>query len=97
MIGDNNRDQMEFPVFVNDQQIMANEGQTVAEVMLSAGIKTCRTTRNQNPRGIFCGMGICHECNMIVDGVPNIRTCMTPARPGMRVTQQADSRIETCL
>ena len=44
---------------------------------------TCRVTRQGDPRGIFCGMGVCHDCVMLVDGVP-LRTCMTPVRDGMR-------------
>jgi hypothetical protein len=38
-------------------------------------------------------MGICYECRMIVNGIPNVRTCMTPATPGCRITTQNDSRI----
>ncbi|MGD9974321.1 MAG: (2Fe-2S)-binding protein [Desulfatirhabdiaceae bacterium] len=86
---------MEFPVYVDNQPVMAKEGQSIADVMLSAGIRNCRTTRNQNPRGVFCGMGICHECCMIVDDIPNIRTCMTTVRPGMRIASQKDSQIGT--
>jgi len=70
-------------------------GQTIAEAMLLAkGLRTCRNTRLQSPRGVFCGMGICYECRMIVDGIPNVRTCMAPAMPGSRIQIQDDGAIE---
>ena len=69
-------------------------GQTIADALLAHGIKTCRQTRGQNPRGVFCGMGICFECRMIVNGIPNVRTCMTPAAPGTIVVSQNDGEVQ---
>ena len=69
----------------------ARPGQTIAEVLLAAGIRTFRYSRSGFPRGPFCTMGVCFECRMIVDGQPNVRTCMTPAVPGCRVERQADA------
>ena len=63
-------------------------------VLLAAGIRTFRHSPGGEPRGVFCGMGVCFECRMIVDGRPNVRTCMTPAHPGCRVERQADSGPE---
>ena len=40
------------------------------------------------PRGVYCAMGRCTDCMMIVDGEPNVRTCITPVRDGMRVQVQ---------
>ena len=40
------------------------------------------------PRGIFCGIGRCTDCVMTVDGQPNVRTCVTPVRAGMKVETQ---------
>jgi hypothetical protein len=39
-------------------------------------------------------MGICYECRMVVDGIPNVRTCMTPALPGSQIKVQDDGAIE---
>lgn len=44
--------------------------------------------KKDQPRGIFCGIGRCNDCKMVVDGVPNTRTCVTPVREGMVVETQ---------
>jgi sarcosine oxidase subunit alpha len=82
-----------FEIKVNGKIITACRGQTIAEALLASGLRILRTTKNYAPRGIYCGMGICFECRMIVDGVPNVRACMTLATPGCKVTTQDDSRI----
>ena len=67
-------------------EIGAFEGETVAGALLAAGIRTLRHSEiGGAPRGLFCGMGVCFECRMMIDGQPNIRACMTPVRPAMRV------------
>ena len=40
------------------------------------------------PRGFFCGIGRCSSCNVIVDGVPDVRACVTLVRDGMDVRTQ---------
>ena len=83
-----------FEIEVNGNKVAAARGQTIAEVLLGSGVRVLRMTRNQATRGVYCGMGVCYECRMIVDGVPNVRTCMTPATPGCKVITQKDARIE---
>jgi predicted molibdopterin-dependent oxidoreductase YjgC len=83
----------ELDIIVDGRVLKARKGQRIADALLSAGIQTFRTTRNGKPRGVFCGMGICHECCMVVDGIPNVRTCITEVQPGMRVNHQNDSSI----
>lgn len=41
------------------------------------------------PRGPWCGMGVCFECELTVDGREGVRACLTPVRPGMTVTTRA--------
>ena len=67
----------------------AFEGETVAAVLLARGEVATRTTVKGEPRGIFCGMGVCFDCLVVVDGVPNTRACMTWVRDGMRVSRQS--------
>ncbi|MCP5053679.1 MAG: (2Fe-2S)-binding protein, partial [bacterium] len=43
----------------------------------------------QEPRGALCGMGICFECIVTVNGIPNTRSCMTEVEPGMTVETNA--------
>lgn len=83
----------QFEIEVDGRPIVAYEGETVAAALLASGIRTFRhTTGHDAPRGIFCGMGICFDCTMTVNGVPNVRTCVTPAEPGMKVETQRESR-----
>ena len=82
-----------FEIEVDGRAISARKGQTIAEALLANGLRGLRMTRKQSPRGVYCGMGICYECRMIVNGIPNVRTCMTPATPGCRIATQDDARI----
>ena len=45
-------------------------------------------SKEHKPRGIFCAIGRCTDCVMVVDGVPNVRTCITPLVAGMDVRTQ---------
>jgi len=70
-------------------EIFGFEGQTLAAALLAAGRRAWRfTSRRGEPRGIFCGMGICLDCLVEVDGRPNVRACLTPVAEGMRVATQ---------
>ena len=62
---------------------------------MAAGIKSFRTTAKRNEtRGIFCAIGRCTDCMMVVDGIPNTRTCVTMVKDGMKVeTQKGLARI----
>lgn len=64
--------------------LAALPGQTVGAALTEAGITAWRTTRNAGrPRGLFCGIGVCFDCLITADGVPNQRACLIPARDGM--------------
>ncbi len=65
------------------------EGEPVAMALKAAGVMVHRyTAKKHQPRGIFCAIGRCTDCVMVVDGVPNVRTCMTPLVEGMKVETQ---------
>ena len=67
----------------------AFEGETVAAALLAAGQRTLRSTaRRGEPRGMYCGIGVCFDCVMTVDGRPNVRACQAPVRAGMRIESQ---------
>ena len=85
-------EELEFEV--DGKTILAKRGQTIAEALLSSDFRTCRKTRKNAPRGVYCGMGICYECRMIVNGTPNVRTCMTSATPGCKVITQEDANVK---
>lgn len=71
------------------QQLDAFEGETVAAAVLASGCQVLRrTSRRSEPRGVLCGMGVCFECLMQIDGRPNVQACLTPVAEGMRVEIQ---------
>jgi predicted molibdopterin-dependent oxidoreductase YjgC len=78
-----------FEFLADGEPVRAYPGETVAAALLAAGRRRARTTtRRAEPRGVYCGMGVCFECLIVVDGRPNLRACTTPAAPGMRVETQ---------
>jgi len=82
-------------IFLLDgNELVAQEGQTIMEAMLSNGIEHTRHTRNDKARSAFCGMGICYECRMVVNGIPNVRACTTPVTTGCMVERQHDGKLE---
>ena len=65
------------------------EGEPIAAALKAEGVMVHRYTQKEHkPRGIFCAIGRCTDCVMVVDGVPNIRTCITPLKRGMDVRTQ---------
>ncbi len=65
------------------------EGEPIAMALKAAGVMIHRYTTNRNePRGLFCAIGRCTDCVMVVDGRPNVRTCVTPLKEGMKVETQ---------
>ena len=78
-----------FQMEVDGTPTVAHHGETVASVMLAGGKRVLRSTRNSgSPRGLFCGIGVCYDCLVVVDGRANVRACMTRATPGMKVRTQ---------
>ena len=74
-------------LLVDGQPIPAYEGETVAAALLAAGRRAlCGETPGGEPRGIFCGIGVCFDCLVTVDGAQTVRACVTPVRDGMQVT-----------
>lgn len=71
------------------EEIGAEPGQSVGAALLAAGYRSWRTTRHDGaPRGIFCGIGICFDCLVVVNGLPNQRACLTEVRDGDEVEPQ---------
>ena len=76
-------------IIVDGNRIPAVEGEPIAATLLAAGIKKFRETpKFHKPRGIFCAIGRCTDCVMVVDGIPNVRTCVTPVKDGMIINTQ---------
>ncbi len=78
-----------FVIHVNGNPIPAYPGETIATALLAAGVKAFRhTALSGEPRGPFCGMGLCFDCLVTVNGQPNVRACLTYAQPGDQVERQ---------
>lgn len=73
---------------LDEHAVTAYEGETVAAMLLAEGHLAMRTTPGGSPRGVYCGMGVCFDCLVVVDGVPNTRACVTWVRDGMVVARQ---------
>lgn len=71
------------------EEIPAEPGQSVGAALIAAGHRSWRTTRHGGaPRGVFCGIGICFDCLLVVNGRPNQRACLIEARDGDEVAPQ---------
>ncbi|GAA1018390.1 proline dehydrogenase [Acrocarpospora pleiomorpha] len=76
-----------FEIVFSGRPIPVLPGQTIGAALHAAGIRSWRTTRiNGRPRGLFCGIGVCFDCLLTVNGEPNVRACLTTAHPGDEVT-----------
>jgi hypothetical protein len=66
--------------------VAAVVGDSVGSALTRAGVRSWRTTRHEGrPRGLFCGIGICYDCLLTVDGAANQRACLVPAVDGMEL------------
>ena len=74
---------------LNGRTVRCPDGLTVVGALYHLGDPvTRRTSRAGGPRSLFCGMGVCFECVMTIDGRANVRACWTYVRPGMTVATQ---------
>jgi len=81
--------QQAFKIQVNDREVTAYPGETIATVLLAEGHKIFRhSALSGEPRGPFCGMGLCFDCLVTVNGKPNVRACITYVQPGDKVERQ---------
>lgn len=79
------------PVFTWDEvvRVRVHPGQSVTSALLCAGVlATSRSLKYRRPRGPYCLRGDCGTCLVRIDGRPNLRACMVPARAGLRVLPQ---------
>ena len=70
---------------VNHITVAVPEGCTVAAAVLGADVPSFRRSVTGEARGPLCGMGICFECRVTINGVAHIRSCQTFCENGMDV------------
>lgn len=80
-------------VRIGGQRCLVPEGISVAAALLYTGLRACRTTPvTGQPRAPFCMMGVCFECLVEIDGLPNQQACMQSVRAGMEIQAMDGAR-----
>ncbi|WP_223840453.1 (2Fe-2S)-binding protein [Saccharopolyspora pogona] len=84
----------EFAVEVDGAPVAVRAGQTVAAVLMSIGRTSWRSTRQHaRPRGLFCGIGACFDCLLVVNDVPDVRACQRVVAPGDVIRTQHGAEL----
>ena len=72
-------------LMVNGKPVSVPPDSMVSTAVVLAGEWAFTASVTGEPRGPLCGMGICNECRVRIDGEAHQRSCMIPSRPGMEV------------
>lgn len=76
-------------IIVDGEELFARKGEMIASALMASGKQYFRKTiKVHEPRGIYCGIGRCTDCVMTVNGIPNVRTCITAVEEGMVIETQ---------
>ncbi|MFP4178134.1 MAG: (2Fe-2S)-binding protein [Acholeplasmataceae bacterium] len=85
-----------IPFSFNGKTIHGLEGDTIASALHANGIlELSFSIKRGRSRGFYCAIGNCSSCHMTVDGVPNVKTCITPLVAGMDIRRQNDKGVIT--
>jgi D-hydroxyproline dehydrogenase subunit gamma len=76
----------EVALIVDGEPVVAPAGRSIAAALLAADRPVLRQSPGGSPRGVYCGIGVCFECRVHVEGRGAVLGCVTPVEPGMRVT-----------
>jgi sarcosine oxidase subunit alpha len=77
------------PITVDGRPLDVPAGASLAAALLDAGVHAFRRSTTGEPRAPLCGMGICYECRVTLDGVAHRRACLVPVAAGMVVRTTA--------
>ena len=73
----------------NGQEMEGYEGDTIAAALHANGVRVMRSSIHRHrPRGLFCNIGNCSSCLMVVNGKPNVRVCIEMLQEGMSIQTQ---------
>lgn len=75
-------------IVVDGEPLSCFEGETIAVVLLADRAVIGRD--RVRAHGLWCGIGVCFECVVAVDGSAGVRACMTPVRPGLRIETMSE-------
>ena len=80
-------------IILEGKNLDVEKGQTVASALMVGGNKVFRSSAvSGQPRGPYCMMGVCFECLIEIDGIPNQRACMFPVRDAMKIKRQQKNK-----
>lgn len=78
----------------NGEEMIGHEGEPIAAALMANGITAIRVCEvTGEPRGVYCGIGHCYECRAEVDGIPNVRTCLSPLKRNMSVLSKPFTKM----
>ncbi|SDR52276.1 2Fe-2S iron-sulfur cluster binding domain-containing protein [Paraburkholderia fungorum] len=81
-------------LFLDGRRYCAHPGESVAAALFAAGVKTLRVSPRLNqPRGMYCLMGSCQECLVMVNG-SRVLACQTSVVNGMRIETVPETGID---
>ena len=70
---------------VNGRSTTAHIGETIHAALIAAGYRQFRKSKTHQPRGVFCGMGVCYECLVTINNGSTQQACVTLVEEGMEV------------
>jgi D-hydroxyproline dehydrogenase subunit gamma len=70
---------------IDGQPALVEAGSSVLAALWNAGVRRVRASVSGEARGPLCGMGICFECRVTIDGARHCRSCLATVRDGMEV------------
>ncbi|MFA5560839.1 MAG: (2Fe-2S)-binding protein [Acholeplasmataceae bacterium] len=84
----------EVAFFFEGKKVFGYEGDTIASALHDLNVLTLSSSiKRKRPRGFYCAIGNCASCNMVVDGKPNVRTCITLLKENMQVERQTNKGV----
>ncbi|RKQ37264.1 (2Fe-2S)-binding protein [Oceanobacillus halophilus] len=86
-------DEIEFTF--DGKKYLAKQGETIAAALLAHNIRILRySMKEKRPRGIYCGIGHCYECRVLLDGQVSVRACLTRVRDNMTIVSEREDSNE---
>jgi D-hydroxyproline dehydrogenase subunit gamma len=70
---------------IDGEEVSFPAGNTVLVAILAHRGPVVRRSVSGEPRGPLCGMGVCYECRVTIDGVEQVKSCQTLVRDGMEI------------
>ena len=72
-------------------------GTSIAAALMNAGSNVARRSVSGTPRGPLCGMGVCQECRVTIDGIPHQRACMILVQEGLDVRTDGAAEMQKLI